>query len=51
MVRIIAGTLFEVGRGRFKPDRVDEVLRRGDRRLAGPTLGPEGLCLQWIKYD
>jgi len=51
MVRIIAGTLFEVGRGRFEPGRVDEVLRRGDRRLAGPTLGPEGLCLQWIRYD
>jgi tRNA pseudouridine38-40 synthase len=51
MVRIIAGTLFEVGRGRFDPERVDEVLRTGDRRLAGPTLGPEGLCLQWIKYD
>lgn len=51
MVRIIAGTLFEVGRGRFEPGRVDQVLATGDRALAGPTLGPEGLCLQWIGYD
>ena len=51
MVRIIAGTLFEVGRGRLPPEVIEQVLSSGDRRLAGPTLGPEGLCLQWIKYD
>lgn len=50
-VRIIAGTLVEVGRGRFEPLRIDEVLRTADRRLAGPTLPPQGLCLDWISYE
>jgi tRNA pseudouridine38-40 synthase len=50
MVRIIAGTLHEVGRGRCEPDRVEEILRSGDRRLAGPTMPPHGLCLMWIRY-
>lgn len=50
MVRIIAGTLVDAGRGRSSPERVDEALRTGDRRLAGPTLSPEGLRLEWIEY-
>lgn len=50
MVRIIAGTLTEVGRGRFEPPQVDRVLASANRQLAGPTLGPEGLCLQWVRY-
>jgi len=51
MVRIIAGTLVEVGRGRFTPQHVDALLRRGDRAEAGPTLPPQGLCLEHIVYD
>ncbi len=50
MVRIIGGTLVEVGRGRMDAARIDEALRSGDRRLAGPTLPPHGLCLEWIRY-
>ena len=50
MVRIIAGTLVEVGRGHFEPDHVDEILRTADRQLAGPTLPPNGLCLEWIQH-
>jgi tRNA pseudouridine38-40 synthase len=50
MVRIIAGTLAEVGRGRMKPERVSEALANGDRRSAGPTLPPTGLCLEWIRF-
>ncbi|MFI4862371.1 MAG: tRNA pseudouridine(38-40) synthase TruA [Phycisphaerales bacterium JB063] len=50
MVRIIAGTLIEVGRGRFEPDQIDQILTTADRRLAGPTLPPQGLCLEWISY-
>lgn len=50
MVRIIGGTLVEVGRGRMDTSRIDEALRTGDRRLAGPTLPPHGLCLEWIRY-
>jgi len=49
MVRIIAGTLVEVGRGRIDTARVRGALASGDRRLAGPTLGPEGLCLMWMR--
>jgi tRNA pseudouridine38-40 synthase len=50
MVRILAGTLVEVGRGRFQPARIDDILAAADRRLAGPTLPPQGLCLEWIRY-
>lgn len=50
MVRIIAGTLVEVGRGLFEPRRVDEILASTDRQKAGPTLPPQGLCLEWIKH-
>ncbi len=50
MVRIIAGTLLDVGLGRRPPACVDQVLLTGDRRLAGPTLPARGLCLEWIKY-
>lgn len=51
MVRIIAGTLVEIGRGRWEPSRIDEILAARDRRLAGFTAPPEGLCLEWVKYD
>ncbi len=50
MVRILAGTLVEVGRGRFQPGQIDHILAAADRRLAGPTLPPQGLCLEWIRY-
>jgi tRNA pseudouridine38-40 synthase len=50
MVRIIAGTLVEVGRGHFEPDVIDKIIKAADRAMAGPTLPPEGLWLQWIKY-
>ena len=49
-VRIIAGTLVEVGRGRFEPEHIDTILKTADRQIAGPTLPPQGLCLQWISY-
>lgn len=50
MVRIIAGTLEEVGRGRKNALDVRRALESGDRTLAGPTLAPEGLCLEWAHY-
>jgi tRNA pseudouridine38-40 synthase len=50
MVRIIGGTLVEAGRGRKSLDDIRAALASGDRRLAGPTLPPTGLCLEWIKY-
>ena len=50
MVRIVAGTLVEVGLGKMPPARIDEILATQNRRLAGTTLPPNGLCLEWIKY-
>lgn len=50
MVRIIAGTLLEIGRGHWEPSRIEEILASKDRRLAGPTAPAPGLCLQWIRY-
>lgn len=50
MVRIIAGTLAEAGRGRLTVDDIREALSTGDRRKAGPTMPPGGLCLEWVMY-
>jgi len=50
MVRIIAGTLVEVGRGKLEPTLIDHLLAVKDRTQAGPTLPPNGLCLEWIRY-
>ncbi len=50
MVRIIAGTLIEVGRGKWEPSEIMRILEARDRVAAGPTLPPEGLCLKWIEY-
>jgi tRNA pseudouridine38-40 synthase len=50
MVRIIAGSLMQVGAGQRSPEDVARALAARDRTLAGPTIGPEGLCLEWIRY-
>lgn len=50
MVRIIAGTLIEVGWGKRTPESVGEILEAKDRALAGPTAPPEGLTLMQIEY-
>lgn len=50
MVRIIIGTLVEVGRGAMGVEDVPRILAARDRAQAGPTLDPAGLCLMWIQY-
>lgn len=50
MVRIIAGTLYQIGRGKFPLDHIKEILPAKDRTLAGPTLPPEGLILLRVGY-
>jgi len=50
MVRIVVGTLLDVGRGRFGPERVREVLLSGDRARAGTTAPAHGLCLERVDY-
>ena len=51
MVRIMVGTLLEVGRGFREPEQVQAILEAKDRRLAGPTAPPEGLCLMKVDYE
>lgn len=51
MVRIIVGTLLEVGKGSYPPEHVAEILEAKDRRLAGPTAPAEGLMLLKVDYE
>ena len=50
MIRIISGTLLNVGRGKISPQELQKILSSCDRRQAGPTLPPHGLCLIKVKY-
>lgn len=50
MVRIIAGTLVEVGVGRIEEDSISEIIASCDRRRAGMTAPPEGLFLKKVFY-
>lgn len=50
MVRIIAGTLVEVGRGHIKPEEVADIIAAKDRAKAGPTAPARGLRLVEIEY-
>ncbi|MHA1567433.1 MAG: tRNA pseudouridine(38-40) synthase TruA [Alphaproteobacteria bacterium] len=49
-VRIMAGTLALVGRGRYPPGGVAKALAARDRRAAGPTAPAHGLCLMGVDY-
>lgn len=49
MVRIIVGTLVEVGMKNLAPERIAPMIAARDRRAAGPTAPPQGLYLQWIQ--
>ncbi len=50
MVRILTGTLLEVGYGRMSPGYMKTILDGADRNLAGPTAPPQGLCLMKVDY-
>lgn len=51
MVRIMAGTLLEVGRGKRSADSIAEVIASEDRSRAGVTAPPHGLYLMQVYYD
>lgn len=50
MVRAIAGTLVDIGRGRWPPAEMAEILASRDRSRAGPTAPPQGLFLVRVEY-
>ena len=50
MVRIIAGTLVDVGLEKIKPEGITNIIEIGDRDLAGKTLPPNGLFLLNVEY-
>ena len=51
MVRIIAGTLVEVGLEKIKPQEIKEIIDSKDRKRAGKTLPPNGLYLLKVEYN
>lgn len=50
MVRIIAGTIVDVGLGKIKPDEIPEIIKSKDRTKAGKTLPPYALYLVKVEY-
>ena len=51
MVRIIVGTLVEVGLGKIKPEKIFYIIQQGKRENAGKTFPPNGLYLLKVMYD
>ena len=51
MVRAIAGTLIDVGRGYWPESEVGAILAAEDRSRAGPTAPPQGLFLMRVSYE
>ena len=51
MVRIIAGTLVDVGMGKIEPEEIIQIINEGKRENAGKTLPPNGLYLLKVMYE
>ena len=51
MIRIITGTLLEIGAGKRKPEDVERILISRERQEAGETAPAKGLTLLWVSYD
>lgn len=51
MVRIISGTLLEVGMGKIKPEEISDIITSGERTKAGKTLPAHGLYLMKVEYE
>ena len=51
MVRAIVGTLVYAAYGKLEPENIPALLERGDRRLTGPTMPPQGLYMHRLWYD
>ena len=50
MVRIISGTLVDVGLGKIDAEDIPEIILSGNRQKAGKTLPPQGLYLVKVEY-
>ncbi len=50
-VRIMTGTLLEIGFGKRSPESMQEILEKKDRKAAGFTAEPQGLCLMKVDYE
>ena len=51
MVRIIAGTLVDVGLGKIEPKEIENIIKSKKRENAGKTLQPQGLYLLNVEYE
>lgn len=51
MARAMAGTVVYAAEGKIRPEEIGEILRRGDRTAAGPTVPPGGLYMTKLWYD
>lgn len=51
MVRIISGTLVEVGQDKIKPEEIEDIIKSKNRQMAGKTLPPYGLYLVEVNYN
>ena len=51
MCRAMVGTMVYASYGKLEPEDIPELLARGDRRLTGPTMPPQGLYLNRVWYD
>ena len=50
MARNMVGTLVDIARGKVPVERVRELFKTGDRRLCGPRMPAQGLCLMKVRY-
>ena len=51
MCRAMVGTMIYASYGKLLPEEIPELLEKGDRRLTGPTMPPQGLYLNRVWYD
>jgi tRNA pseudouridine38-40 synthase len=51
MVRIMVGTLVDVGMGRIKAEEIPDIIESCDRKKAGRTAPPQGLYLVEVYYE
>ena len=50
-IRNFAGSLVQVGNGKWRPEKIKQILEAKDRSAAGPTAPPQGLYLMHIDYQ